>query len=331
VVTAVVSVMRPAFSQVPARVGFRLGGNRPILSCVAECTDPARPHAGPVTSNPTGATDALPGPKAPEPVLDGDGTAFPAEPPALHPLDEVDDELRWTFHERRGWLIGIGVNLVVAGIWVGYTHYQPHSHDSFRIAGIAAGVALWVLANVVTTNQLGADAERVAHNLEHGRSVAHELALKNAALATLLLPLTVVVSVGTRLALDRWRAIPHSVILDLAVVVIWMGMGNVVSALLPYRPIRLVERWQRRRSWLRWILCLAVPYALYYVHRWIVWPMNRFDHHHDLLGDDGRNLMAYSLLALGWSLVVWSLSLGFVRWYSTARHDRLDRDLHRPD
>jgi hypothetical protein len=259
-----------------------------------------------------------------------DGTALPADESPLHPLGEVDDELRWTVHERKGWLIGIAVNLAVAGVWVGYTHYRPHSHDSFRIAGMATAVATWVLADVINTNQLGADADRVAGNLEDGHGVVHELALKNAALAVILLPLTVFVSVGTRVALDRWRAIPHAVILDIGVVFLWMGMGNVLSVLFPYRPIGLRERWRLRRSWPRWLLCLAVPYAAYFVHRWFVWPVDRIGHHR-LLGDPDRNLMAYCLVAMGWSIAVWLISLTFVWWYSRAARDRLDRDLHRTE
>jgi hypothetical protein len=75
--------------------------------------------------------------------------------PLLHPLHEVAEELRWTFHERRGWLIGISFNLVVARIWVGYTHFQPHSRDSFRIAGTATAVAVWVLATSSTPTSWG--------------------------------------------------------------------------------------------------------------------------------------------------------------------------------
>lgn len=52
-------------------------------------------------------------------------------------LSEIVDELRWTFSERRGWLIGIAFNLAVAAVYVGYTHYRPHAHDLVRVAGIA--------------------------------------------------------------------------------------------------------------------------------------------------------------------------------------------------
>jgi hypothetical protein len=277
----------------------------------------------PVTTRPSDTT-------APESVLAADGTAFPADESSLHLLDEVDDEFQWTFHERRGWLVGIAVNLLVAGIWVGYTHYRPHTHDDFRIAGIATGVATFVLADVINTNQLGSDADRVAHNLEGGHGVVHELALKNAALALLLLPLTVFVSVGVRVALDRWRAIPHAVVLDIGVVVLWMAMGNVLSVLLPYRPIDLRERWRLPRTWPRWALCLAIPYGAYYAHRWLVWPVDRIDHHR-LLGSTDRNFMAYCLVATGWSIIVWLISLAFVWWYSHVARNRLDRDLHRSD
>jgi hypothetical protein len=296
-----------------------------------------------VTPERTVAPDVKVGPATPQPVavrpaatttsesvLAADGTAFPADESSLHPMGEVDDELRWTFHERRGWLIGIGVNLVLAGAWVGYTHYHPHSHDSFRIAGVATAVATFVLADVINTNQLGADADRVARNLEGGRGVAHELALKNAALALLLLPLAVLVSAGTRVALDRWRAIPHAIVLDIGVVLLWMGMGNVLSVLLPYRPLDLRKRWRLPRTWPRWVLCLGIPYAAYFAHRWLIWPVDRIDHHR-LLGNTDRNLMAYCLVAMGWSIVVWLGSLTFVWWYSHVASERLDRDLHRPD
>jgi hypothetical protein len=243
-------------------------------------------------------------------------------------LSEIADELRWTFSERRGWLIGLGFNLAIAAAYVGYSHFQSHSHDVVRIAGIATGVALWVLADVINTNQLGADPDRVAARLESGHGVAHELALKNSALGVLLLPLTVLISVGVRLALDRWRAIPHAVVLDVAVVFFWLGIGNVLSVLLPYRPISLKERWRAKRSWSRWALCLAVPYVALLVVRWLAWPAE-FVLDHRRFGRPDSHLMSYALVYLAWGVVLWALGLGFAGSYSRLARDRLDRDLHR--
>ncbi len=68
-------------------------------------------------------------------------------------------------------------------------------------------MALWVLADVINTNQLGADADRVADRLERGHGVTHELLLKNSALAVLLLPLTVLISVSVRVVLAPYLAL----------------------------------------------------------------------------------------------------------------------------
>ncbi|MGO8872343.1 MAG: hypothetical protein ACLQPH_13255 [Acidimicrobiales bacterium] len=234
----------------------------------------------------------------------------PTEPaPGAAPvgyLSEVADELRWTFSERRRWLIGIVFNLVIAGVYVGYAHDRPLSHDIVHIAGIATGGAVWVLADVINTNQLGADSDRVATQLEGGHGIVHELALKNSALAVLLLPLTVLISVSVRLVLDRWRAIPHAVVLDVGVVFLWLGIGNVVSVLLPYSPVSLRDRWRARRSLPRWDLCLAAPYLALLSVRWLAWPADRVLHHR-LFGRPEAHLMSYALVYMSWGLALWGI------------------------
>ncbi len=250
------------------------------------------------------------------------------EAEARHIIGEVGDEIRFTFSERRGWLVGVAFNIVIAGVWIGYTHYQPHSHDRVRIAGLATGVALWVLADVINTNQLGADADRVARKLEKGRGVVHELILKNGALVFLLLPLTVCISVVARLLVDRWRDIPDAVLLDLFVVFIWLGIGDVLSVLLPYRPISLRDRWHARHTWPRWLVCLAAPYLALFAIRWLNWPLRELRIHR-VFGSADRNFTPYVLTCLAYGLAVWVLALAVVSVYSRVKEERLDRDLHR--
>ena len=45
----------------------------------------------------------------------------------------------------------------------------------------------------------------------------------------------------------------------------WLGVGNLVSVLLPVSPARLRQRWERRREWrhtARWVVAISIPYAL---------------------------------------------------------------------
>ena len=58
---------------------------------------------------------------------------------------------------------------------------------------------------------------------------------------------------------------PHALLLDVGAVFLWLGVGNVVSVLLPYRPISLKARLRARPTWRRWLLCQAVPYGLYFL------------------------------------------------------------------
>jgi hypothetical protein len=244
-------------------------------------------------------------------------------------LADLADELRWTFGGRKGWLIGIAFNLILAGVYVGYTHYHPHSRDPVDITGLATGVVAWVLSDVVNTNQLGSDATRVRASIQRGDNVARILALKTLGLAVLLAPLAVTVSVVARLLLDRWRFIPWAVMMDIGVLFVWLGVGCIVSVLIPYNPIPLRERFRLRRSWVRWGICLAVPYLIYPAIGYIcMWPPDRFARH--VIGDPHKYYTQWALCHLVWGFVVWGIGLGLAEAYSRVKTHRLLVDLERP-
>jgi hypothetical protein len=243
---------------------------------------------------------------------------------------EVADELRRTFSERKGWLLGLGLNVVVAAVYVGYKHYQPHSHDKVRIAGIATDTVAWVLASVINTNQLGADEEQVTRSLRRGEHIGHELALKNLALGILLFPIAFALSVGVRLALDHWREIPHAILFDLYVTFLWLGVGSLVSVLLPYRPISLRQRWQRRSSWFRWGVCLAAPYVvLFAIIRPLKWPADRLAR--ALCGAPEQHLLGYAFVYFCFGVAVWLVCLCLAGLYGRIASERLQADLERED
>src|SRR5205823_2408795 len=75
------------------------------------------------------------------------------------------------FTGRKGWLVGIAGNLALGLAYVGLTRYDPHRAGDLKIANIGVAVTLYVLADVITTNQLGSDSERVVTSLERGDTI----------------------------------------------------------------------------------------------------------------------------------------------------------------
>jgi hypothetical protein len=176
-------------------------------------------------------------------------------------------EVRWAFGRPRPWLEGLAVNLVFSIIYLAWDPLHGR-HRAAWVILVGSYFATFVLADVTTTNILGTDRIRVRRSLAAGVGVFRVILAKNAVLLivvgvpTLLATaiLTVVSNESPRLALTLVGvALP---------IMTWLGVGNLVSVLLPvaYAPWRLRWRLRYRRGWTaRWLVHLAIPYALLYV------------------------------------------------------------------
>lgn len=253
----------------------------------------------------------------------------PATEPRLGLVRDVVDELRWTASGRKGWLIGLGLNIVVAAVYVGVTHYDPNRPGDLRIANIGTAVVVWVMSNTVNTNQLGADRDRVVASLERGDSVPRILAIKNLALAVMLVPIALAVSVLVRVLVERWQFLPHALMADVGAVFLWLGVGSVISVLLPYRPIALRARRRLRRTWPRWIFCLAVPDLTYFLVMPLLHAPYLTIYNTRALGPYQPNYLIYSAVYLLIGLCYWGLGLALSAYYARRRFEGLISDLAR--
>jgi hypothetical protein len=247
-------------------------------------------------------------------------------------LRDVVDELRWTLAGRRWWLASMVGNLIFAIGYLIVTEYDPHTAGDINASNVGLAVVLWCLADPVNTNQLGNDSDRVINSLRAGDSVRRILAIKNLALAFLLLPIALLISTIHWVLAGRWHLVPHTVVVDIGAVFLWMGVGSVVSALLPYPPIRIHQRIKAilaRRSVVRYAACMAAPYVLWYgivkvLH--IPWHAIWDD---QLLGARGGAFPKYALVYLGLCLVYWAVGLWIAHVYDRRFPGRLIRDLER--
>ncbi len=248
-------------------------------------------------------------------------------------------EIRWAFTPPRIWLTGVLANLFLAVAWLvvqrmtaTHAHQVPshyhhpgfyHHHHIDWVILISTYFASFVLADVTTTNVLGADHHRVAKGLSEGAPFWRVLLLKNLTLLVIVgLP-----TLAVAMALTLWKQTPAQLgdtIPNVAVpIVSWLGIGNVISVLLPVGSEPLMQRWHDRRDWRRtatWILALTLPYALYYVAD----PMGGVEHKAlwttvpaaigPVFGRDTK-----SFVHLGIAVVVWSVGTLFACWWERRR------------
>jgi len=271
-------------------------------------------------------TDAPGDSVAPAPAT---ATGVVALEPRLGLVRDVIDEIRWTFTKRLGWIAQVALNLAIGVPAVVLTTWNHHT-DDVRVSGFATSLAGWVLASTLNCNQLGFDAERAASSFRAGDTAWRVLFLKNLSILLVLAPPILLSSVVLRLTVAHPPdSIPIALVRDLAVIAVWSGFGSLLSVLLPFRPLGLRGRWARPDTLVRWGICLAAPYAVYYLlaHYWHVPELAVADllfHHHDR-----RHLWGYSLWMVVWGLLTWGLGLGLCEIYYRLRPARLEADLDR--
>lgn len=222
-------------------------------------------------------------------------------------------EIRWSFTRPFTWLIGVWLNLALSLLWLVWVPLRGGRHGDWVIL-VGTYFAVFVLADVTTTNVLGLDARRVRVSLVRGVRVRRLLVTKNLALLIIVgLPTLLLTAVLT----TRSEA-PHRLVVTLPGVALpifaWLGVGNVVSVLLPVANAALIQRWRQRRQLrptLRWLAHLAVPYVLLYA----VDPVG--DTPHALLRAlprHWRTVEVHGVLIILLGLVIWVSGTALASW-----------------
>jgi hypothetical protein len=178
----------------------------------------------------------------------------------------VLSELQWSFSRPWTWLAGVALNLVLSLLWLLWVPLRGQSHGDWVIL-VGTYFAVFIMADVTTTNVLGLDAVRVRISLERGVALGRILVTKNLALLLIVglptLIFTAVLTARSETANRLVLTLPGVALPMLA----WLGVGNLVSVLLPVASKPARQRWRERRNLrrtTRWLASLGLPYALLY-------------------------------------------------------------------
>ena len=176
----------------------------------------------------------------------------------------ISEDLRWAFRRPYGWLVGIGVNLLLSLAYLVVAPLHGGTHRDWAVL-VGTYFATFVLADVTTTNVLGVDVERTRLRLLRGMSLARILLVKNLALLVIVGLPTLLATAAITVREEANYRLELTLPGVLYPVLTWLGVGNLASVLLPYWPVPLITRWHERRVWsrtARWLVCLGLPYAL---------------------------------------------------------------------
>jgi hypothetical protein len=164
------------------------------------------------------------------------------------------------------WLVGVGANLTLSLLWLLWLPLTGHSREDWVIL-VGNYFATFILADVTTTNVLGLDAQRVRESLHAGTPVRRVLLTKNLALLIIVgVPTLIVTAILTADSEPLYRlavTLPGVAFPILT----WLGVGNIVSVLLPVSAVPLRQRWHERHRPVRtgrWLFHLGLPYLLLY-------------------------------------------------------------------
>lgn len=137
----------------------------------------------------------------------------------------IGAEIRWAFTPPRTWLMGVVANLIFAVGWLVQLLTAGRHQDWVILVGTY--FSSWILADVTTTNLLGADHYRVRQAVSDGVPFWRVLLIKNVALL-------VIVGLPTLLAA--------------MVLTLWMESPQRLAVTIPTVAVPIV-------SWLGWATC----------------------------------------------------------------------------
>ncbi|WP_264069903.1 hypothetical protein [Mycolicibacterium komossense] len=177
-------------------------------------------------------------------------------------------EIRWAFTPPRTWLLGVVANFFLAAAWLLIQPITPHGHRHDWVTLIGIYFSSFILADVTTTNLLGADHVRVQKGLSDGAPLWRVLLIKNLALIVLVGLPTLAVAMALTVALESPAHLGVTIPNVAVPILSWLGVGNLISVLHPVTAAPLARRWRQRHDRRRtagWLAALTLPYALCYV------------------------------------------------------------------
>jgi len=197
----------------------------------------------------------------------------------------------------------LAVTLALGLLYLGFIRLFEWDRDQKWLPYLGLFVISVVMGGAVCINAMSFDAMRVRAALDSGARLWHLLVIKNLALLCLVAPIGFLLSLLLAWRAGAWSALFNACALTISFVLLWLGVGNVLSIALPIRDEPIRKR-KQSGSLKQFLIAFAVAYAIGYLVNFAL--VFRIFAAQDLAQRLGETIIPVLLVVLS-SLTMWFL------------------------
>lgn len=181
-------------------------------------------------------------------------------------------EIRYILTRKpRSTMKSLAIALAMGLLYLGWIRLFSWDQDRQWLPFLGLFVLSVVMGGSVCINALSFDAMRVRAALDTGQRLWHLLVIKNLALLCLVAPIGFVLSLLIAIGADDWGRFINALVLTVCFILLWLGVGNIVSIGVPSRDEPLLKR-KQSGSLKQFLIAFAVSYAVgYLVNIMLIW------------------------------------------------------------
>jgi hypothetical protein len=213
-------------------------------------------------------------------------------------------EIRYILTRRpRSTVKSLAITLALGLLYLGWIRLFEWEQDRQWLPFLGLFVLSVVMGGSVCINALSFDAMRVRAALDTGQRLWHLLVIKNLALLVLVAPIGFLLSLLIAIGAGDWGRFVNALVLTVCFILLWLGVGNVLSIAVPSRDEPLKQR-RRTGSLKQFLIAFVVSYLIgYLVNLMLIW---RAFAARDLAQRLGEQYIPLALILLS-SLSMWVL------------------------
>ena len=184
----------------------------------------------------------------------------------------LSGEIRYVLARKpRSTVKSLAITLALGLLYLGWIRLFEWDRDRQWLPFLGLFVISVVMGGAVCINALSFDAMRVRAALDTGQRLWHLLVIKNLALLCLVSPIGFLLSLLIAISADDWTRFINALVLTVCFILLWLGVGNVLSIGLPSRDEPLRQR-RQSGSLKQFLIAFAVSYLVgYLVNLMLVW------------------------------------------------------------